>query len=244
MSDGFAFPLVTCHFGDPDGDVEVALVGNSHAAQWLPALQQIAQTRHWRITTYLAMSCTAADLPQEFKVAAGTASCIRWTRSVAAALKKTRPDLVVVANRTGRPALGESTIDASIAKYTAGFSKSLAAFAAAGAPVVVIRDTPIPIYGGIDSVPECLALHADDHEACSGRRSVWLPADPSVAAARQLADRGVSVADLTNSFCDRTTCWGAIGGVLVYSDGHHVTRTYSRTLAPRLYQILVKRLNG
>ncbi len=242
MSDGFAFPLVTCTFGDPHGQVDVALVGNSHAAQWLPALQQIAVTRHWRITTYLAMSCTAADLPQEFAVEAGSAACIRWTHKAAAAVKRARPDLVVFANRTGRPALGESSIDASVAKYTAGFRTSLESFAASGAPVVVIRDTPIPIYGGIDSMPDCLALHPDDRAACSGPRSVWLPADPSIAAARQLVDRGVSVADLTDEFCDRITCWGAIGGVIVYSDGHHLTRTYSRTLAPRLDKILVKRL--
>lgn len=244
MSDGFAFPLLTCHFGDPKGDVEVALVGNSHAAHWLPALQQIAKARHWRITTYLAMSCTAADLPQEFAVKHGSEACMRWTRKAAAAAKRAQPDLIILANRTGRPALGESSIDASVAKYTAGFRKSLESFAATGAPVVVIRDTPIPIYGGIDSVPDCLALHADDREACAGPRSVWMPADPSVAAARQLADRGVSVADLTDAFCDRTTCWGAIGGVLVYSDGHHLTRTYSRTVAPQLDKILIKRLDN
>jgi SGNH domain (fused to AT3 domains) len=242
MSHVYAFRLVTCQFGDPNGDVDVALVGNSHAAQWLPALQQIASTRHWRITTYLAMSCTAADLPQAFPSAAGSAACIRWTRHAAAAVARERPDLIVFANRTGHPAAGESSLDASLTKYTAGFRKSLEEFSASGAPVVVIRDTPIPIYGGIDSVPDCLALHPDDHAACSGPRSVWLPADPSVAAARSLAGRGVSVADLTSGFCDRTTCWSAIGSVIVYSDGHHVTHTYSRTLAPRLDAILVKRL--
>ncbi len=242
FSAAFAFPLVTCQFGDPNGIVDVALVGNSHAAQWLPALQQIALTRHWRITTYLASMCTAAYLPQEFAVDTGSAACMRWTRAAATAVTLARPDLVVFANRTGRPALGESSIDSSVAKYTAGFRTSLAWFAASGAPVVVIRDTPIPIYGGIDSVPDCLALHSDDRAACSGRRSVWVPADPSIAAARQLADRGVSVADLTDSFCDRTTCWGAIGGVIVYSDGHHVTGTYSRTVAPQLGEILTKQL--
>ena len=242
FSAAFAFPLVTCQFGDPDGTVDVALVGNSHAAEWLPALQQIAATRHWRITTYLASMCTAADVPQDFAVAGGSAACMRWTRDAAAAIKQARPDLVVVANRTGRPALGEGSIDASIAKYTAGFRTSLESFAASGAPVVVIRDTPIPIYGGIDNVPDCLALHPDDRAACSGPRSVWLPADPSVAAAQQLVDQGVSVADLTDGFCDQTTCWGAIGGVIVYSDGHHVTRTYARTLAPRLDKILADRL--
>ena len=34
-------------------------------------------TRHWRITTYLTMSCTAADLPQKFPVDAGSAGVHR-----------------------------------------------------------------------------------------------------------------------------------------------------------------------
>lgn len=243
FSDGPKFPVLTCEFGDPQGTVDVALVGNSHAGHWLPALEQIAKSRHWRITTYLASSCTAADLPQKFESKGSTSGCTKWTRKITAAVAKARPDLIVFTNRTGHPALGETSIDASVAKYTAGFRKSLDSISSTGTPVVVIRDTPIPVDGGIDSVPDCLALHGDDRAACSGPRSVWLPADPSIAAAHQLANRGVTVADLTDAFCDKTTCWGAIGGVIVYFDGHHLTSTYSRTLAPRLNRILAKRLD-
>ena len=57
------FRLVTCEFGDPNAPVEVALVGNSHAGQWLPALQEVASKRHWRIATYLASQCAAAETP-------------------------------------------------------------------------------------------------------------------------------------------------------------------------------------
>lgn len=243
FADSPVFEPVTCTFGDPDGDVDVALIGNSHAAHWLPALQEIAKQRHWRITTYLVKSCTAADLPQFFDVKSWSPGCIHWTRKVAATVAQDHPDLVVFSSRTGRPALGEGSIDASIAKYTAGFHKTLDSLTSTGVPVVVIRDTPIPIYGGIDSVPDCLALHSDDPAACSGPRDVWMSADPSIAAARQFADRGVTVADLNNALCDKTTCWGAIGGVIVYADGHHLTSTYSRTIAPRLDKILTKRLD-
>lgn len=243
FSDEPAFPLLTCRFGDPHGAIDVALVGNSHAGHWLPALEQIAKTRHWRITTHLASKCTAAVLPQEFEVDGASSGCMNWTRETAAAVAQSRPDLIVFVNRTGRPALGESSLGDSVAKYRAGFRTSLESLSSTGVPVVVIRDTPIPVAGGIDSVPDCLALHTDNRAACSGRRAVWLPADPSIAAARQLGDRGVSVADLTEAFCDETTCWGAIGGVIVYSDGHHITTTYARTVAPRLERVLVQRLD-
>ena len=50
-----------CHFGDPTASVDVALVGNSHATQWLPALQRIAMAEHFRVTTYLSEKCFATD---------------------------------------------------------------------------------------------------------------------------------------------------------------------------------------
>ncbi len=244
FSDEPSFPDLSCEFGQPEGDVEVALVGNSHAGHWLPALEQIAKTRSWRITTHLASKCTAADLAQEFEVEGADVGCVEWIRRTSTAVASARPDLIIFVNRTGRPALGESSIDASVSKYTAGFRKTLVRLSSTGVPVVVIRDTPIPVDGGIDSIPDCLALNADDLAACSGPRSVWLPADPSIAAARELRDRGVSVADLTDAFCDESTCWGAVGGVIVYADGHHITGTYARTIAPRLEKILVDRLDN
>ena len=38
-----------CTYGDPTSDTVVAVVGDSHAAQWLPALEEIATQRHWKL---------------------------------------------------------------------------------------------------------------------------------------------------------------------------------------------------
>jgi SGNH domain (fused to AT3 domains) len=40
--------------------------------------------------------------------------------------------------------------------------------------------------------------------------------------------------DLSDYFCDRTTCPPVIGNVLVYRHRNHITATYVRTLAPML----------
>ncbi len=58
-----AFTLIACSFGAPAATFRVALVGNSHAGQWLPPLQKIAATKSWHITTYLASQC--ADVGHE-----------------------------------------------------------------------------------------------------------------------------------------------------------------------------------
>jgi hypothetical protein len=44
----------------------------------------------------------------------------------------------------------------------------------------------------------------------------------------------VSFIDMSEYFCNDTTCPPAIGNVIVYVDDSHITSTYSRTLAPML----------
>jgi hypothetical protein len=39
---------------------------------------------------------------------------------------------------------------------------------------------------------------------------------------------------LDQYFCDATMCHALIGGVVVYFDAHHMTTTFSRSLAPYL----------
>ena len=119
---------------------------------------------------------------QHFDTQGSTAGCIDSTREVAETVAEDRPDLVVFTNRTGRPALDETSLEESAPKYTAGFRKTLDVLSSTGVPVVVIRDTPIPIQGGHDDVPDCLALHDVDPAACSGPRDVWESGDPSMAA--------------------------------------------------------------
>jgi hypothetical protein len=45
---------------------------------------------------------------------------------------------------------------------------------------------------------------------------------------------GASVIDLTDFFCDATTCFAMIGGILTHRDGDHLTDAYSRSLAPAI----------
>jgi hypothetical protein len=44
----------------------------------------------------------------------------------------------------------------------------------------------------------------------------------------------VTTVDLTDRFCSRDTCFGVVGGVIVFYDANHLTQTYAHTLAPDL----------
>jgi len=238
------FRTITCEFGPRTANVRIALVGNSHAGQWLPALQRIAQQQHWHITTYLASQCASADVAQTFDTDAQSQACRAWANRTAARVARARPDLIVMANRVSVTATGSPSLAASQPAYQAGFERILRQWSDARIPVLIIRDTPAPGGSGITSIPDCVGEHLDDPSACSGPRSQWLPADPAIPAAAALDSRWISTVDLTDRICPDPVCQGVVGGVIVYFDASHLTATYATTLAPFLKPAVLQRLGG
>ena len=73
---------------------------------------------------------------------------------------------------------------------------------------------------------------------CASPRSEALLADPFVEAFEALEREDATVLDLSDAFCDEELCYALIGGLPVHFDDRHVSRSYSQTLAPRLWDQL------
>ncbi len=214
-----------CTYGK--GTVRIALVGNSHAGQWLPALQVLAKRNHWTITTFLASQCNATDARLEFYVAAKIDGCLGYGRWVLGATGGHAFDLVVTSERQSVNTQGDNWADTAAAAR-AGYSTYLQRWSASGAKVLILRDTPFP--GRF--IPDCLAAHPTNQPACAGTPADWRSRDPLFDAARQLALPGIETLDTTDFFCTDTACPAVIGSVVVYLDKSHMTATYSRSIAP------------
>jgi hypothetical protein len=225
-----SFPLTTCHFGRRHAAVRVALVGNSHAGQWVSTMESLANAEMWSVTTYLASRCAFADLKQQFDTPAHSAACQSWTRRAERTIAAKHYDLVIMTNRVSVPAEGKGTIRASQAAYGRGYEAVLARLRAAGEPVLALHDTPAPLR----SIPDCLAAHPHDYPACNGKARSWIRGEPLTAAVRRLHDPGITYVDLNRYLCRNGTCPAVIGGVVAYFDGSHMTATFARTLAPYL----------
>ncbi len=232
------YPTIRCTFGDPHARVSVALVGNSHAGQWLPALRAIAEQRGWRIDTYLASRCAMATTMQAYPTTGQARACHDWAVRTAERVAKAHPDLVVMSNRISYPAQGSDSLAASGPAYRRGYQQILERWTRAGLRVVGIHDTPAPGR----QVPDCVAAHLDHLAACDGPRDKWVPAEPLAEAADRLGSPQVSMVDLTDHICTDTVCPAVVGDVVVYFDGSHLTATYNRTLAPYLAGPLVRAL--
>ncbi len=227
-----------CRYGN--GPVRIALVGNSHAGQWLPALQALAGQQGWTITTFLASRCNATDAPLELGSEAKTQNCLAYGDWVMEQTKGSQFDLVITSERQSVPVRGESW-GTTQAPAVAGYESYIKQWAAAGTRVLAIKDPPYP-GTKISNIPDCLAANPGNPSACSGTPSSWHWMDPLDDAVRNLSLHGISRVDLDKYFCVDGVCPAAIGSVVAYRDGSHITATYASSLVPYLEQPISKAL--
>jgi hypothetical protein len=215
----------------------VALVGNSHAGHWLPTLQKLAERNDWTISTFLVSRCNPTDAPLELDTQEKTDNCLAYGDWVMEQTKGDKFDLVITSERQSVPVQGE-TWETTEAPAVAGYKSYLSRWAEADTNVVVIKD---PLFPG-GSIPDCLAENPGNPGACAGTPEDWYWMDPLEEAAKELSLPNIKTVNMDQYFCEDGVCHAAIGSVVTFFDGSHITATYAKTLAPYLDQALQKLL--
>ena len=220
-----------CATGDTASTTTVAVVGDSQAAMWNPAFQQVAEQRHWRLEMLTKAGCPLMDLPTaSAQLHREYTECEQWRGQVIARLRAEHPRLVVISMLRG---YGTGNGDPQrFTSYDPAWIDSLTRLVqqlrGTGAKVLVLGPTPDPR----SVVPICLSGHLDDATACSPPRSTAVN-EPGIAAESAATKAGGGhYADLTELFCTTDRCPVIVGNTLVYLDKEHLTIEYSRLLAP------------
>lgn len=221
--------VVTCSLGSVEEDAPLVVVaGDSHANQWLAAIDEIATSEGWQIRTFFKSGCP-------FNAAAMRADdCEVWNDNVAAKIDSLEPEILFTSAVAGvGPVDGTGT--ARFANATRGFEDAWSPLLDRGVAVVAMADIPRPSGSGLADPPTCVLEGKSD---CDFERSSALIDDAIVTAGDGLD--GVSVVDLSDYFCTEDTCHSVIGNVLVYADGNHMTTLYSQTLVPAISRALAE----
>jgi len=206
-----------CVYGDRSSARTLALVGGSHSVHWLPALDAIAKKQDWRIVVYTKSNCIFGDEIGDLQY---DEWCREWNERTLAILLADRPPVIFTTATRGSGAREH---------VPEGFLTRWRRLQAAGIEVIAIRDTPWMQFW----VPECLDMKGHDLSSCSqARANVLATTSPLLHSSNRPPN--VSFIDMSEYFCNDTTCPPAIGNVIVYVDDSHITSTYSRTLAPML----------
>lgn len=87
-----------CIFGDIRANRSVALLGDSHAAQWFPALEIWAKKRGYKLYTYTKSSCPALKVPIKDNGGFKAANCVAFRNEALAQIERLKPELVILGN--------------------------------------------------------------------------------------------------------------------------------------------------
>ena len=218
---------VNCIYGDRSAARTLAIVGGSHAAQWLPALEPIAVERGWKIVVYSKSNClfldaATTDHPDEKLVP--DKWCQRWNEETLQILHEDRPEVVFTTATRG---------SGTQEHVPEGYLRRWRELEEAGIHVVAIRDTPWIKFW----VPECLEMKGHDTQECH-RLTGEMLAEDSPLSRLPIKPGNVHFLDLSEYFCGPERCPPVIGNIIVYRDDSHITAAYARTLSPILAQRL------
>jgi len=223
-----------CLFGDPNGERTLILFGDSHAMQYFPALEELAEIHHWRLIELTKAECPPEELEVRSMVEDREYSqCDIWRQSALERIEAGGEGVTVVMSGdtvyvpygpNGEELSGAAAAEA----MEAGYLRTLNRIEAAGPRTVVIRDTP----ASSQDVPSCVSEDIQHLERCAFDRPHDWDREYDVRAAE--AHPATHLIDLDDEICPSDVCRAVIGNALVYRDKSHLTATFARTLEPMI----------
>ncbi len=227
---------VDCVYGAKKGSITVAVVGDSHAAHWFPALDPMAKANGWRLIPFIKQSCRFLDMPlYSYWYGRMYTECDTWREKVVDRLKDLKPDLVIVAF------IGD--LESSTASDPDPVHQGEAAARLIGrlpGAKVIFVDTPRSRY----NVPYCLSRHRDDIRECETRRGKAFGKNPGIVERTAAELLGATLIDVTPVMCPGNPCPVVLNGIIVYRDSHHMTATFAASLGPLIEPALVAALQA
>jgi peptidoglycan/LPS O-acetylase OafA/YrhL len=211
----------TCVEGPADG-VPAVLFGDSHAQQWLPAIQRLVGQNHWRLSQFTKAACPVAALqPRDGRTDPFTKSdCLGWREDSIKAITALAPKYIIIGSL--------STYVPDYQEFKLAWDETLTRLRATGATLIYLRDTPYPNR----NIPECISGATDDWSKCSFDLNNVRRTEPIVTDQVRGENNDIPVLDLNGYLCEHNVCDAARNGILLYRDDSHLSVTAIKALIP------------
>lgn len=229
------------------GPFTVALVGDSHAQQWQPAIAVLAERYDLTVLRVTRRGCPVnAITVQSFDdqgLPHSDLACTQWRNRVYAQLiDRYDPDLVYAETRSHEWAFEspDGTISPTnpehLSRWAEAWGPSLDVLTSGTGKVVVSETLPNIEW----RVPACLADHRDDPTACDMPLANDSSVVPYNEAIRALADHhDVAIVNPTSIVCPDGTCPARRLGEIVHRDDDHLTASFAAAATDEFEAMLV-----
>lgn len=233
-----------CSYGRKKAPTRVAIFGDSHALQWLPALDKAGRQESWAITSLTKSACPSVDVT--FSGAAYdefAKPCRRW-RAAALEWLTENPHAVVIISNAGRYPLtdeaGERVYgEAKEPLWQSGLERVIAALPPQ-TQAVVLADTPNLTRNPVS----CLAQPGVMISECTSRRGQALLPEHDEAERATAQANGAIFASLTENVCPYDPCPVVSESTLMWRNESHLTATFAQQLWPAMRDIVAGALAG
>jgi len=203
-----------CTYGEIGSAKKVVLYGDSHAAQWFPALEQLARKNGFELISLTKSACSSVDSPRANQGAYKNSECEQWRENSIERIQKMKPDAVILSNfqyfTTPRG------FSSRAQWWNEGQRRLLSDLQGSSQNLIYISDTPHPLR----DIPNCLATQ--DIEKCNGTVKT-----PNVII------KGFKKIDPTSWLCT-DICPAIKDGYVAYRDASHISVKAAIALAPLL----------
>jgi peptidoglycan/LPS O-acetylase OafA/YrhL len=232
----FSEDAIGCAFGDVNASRTFVLFGDSHAAQWFPALEKYSSEQGIRLITFTKSACPAVDV-KVLRQGVEYSSCHEWRKKAFEKINRLNPEVVIVSNFHGAKAqiIAEDTLN----EWGKGLKRLFASIPAT-AKTVVINDTP-----GFARTPAlCLSKNIHSAHACVQPKGQLLDSELAALEEKITLESNQYYLDMNSYLCTPKECGPIIGNLLVYRDQHHITADFSQKLSNVLGDAIKNKLRS
>ena len=207
-----------CEYAELDSEKTMVLYGDSHAAQWFPALAEIASRSGYKLVSLTKSACPSVDVVRSDQGAFKMSRCKKWREDSIQRIMKMKPDVLVMSSFQyfAQPRQFQDRDK----WWDDGQRKLLAQVKNASPNLIYLTDTPHPAR----DIPACLANNSISQ--CN-----------KTERSENLSISGFEVIDPNSWLCSRT-CPAVKDGVVAYRDASHISVDIAIALIPRLTQAL------
>jgi hypothetical protein len=225
-------------YGDSTSSTTIVLLGDSHVAQWFPAVLGASIERHWRLVVVTKMGCPGMVLPVSYDLDKPYPDCTAWQPAAVARVLDEHPDLVIMGNWRGKYSedIGGTSHYITDRRWTNALTAVIDPLHSSGSQVLLLSDAPIARR----QVDECLVAHLHDSSPCTPPTRLAIARHENELLAALAQHTGSVFHDTTSWFCTATVCPPVIGNLAVYLNDNHINDTYSESLTPIMSLLLAE----
>jgi hypothetical protein len=244
-------PGTQCLWGDKKATVSIFLFGDSQAASWLPAFNQIGKAKHYKVYFLAEASCPPWEpIPtSNFTLSSGMKidKCISIRSEEIHFANFIHPTIIVLAGDTNE--VGNGSWTTSAADYESEMATVVSRLMPIHSKIVLLSE--VPQYNVTPADPmtpaTCLTVHGSDVIPCLLSPQSVLASGISQALIGTSEKFHVSLIDVLPLFCSSQLCPLTVetpaGTFLTHYDEYHMSKFYSKFISTALTQLMSSSFN-